>query len=157
MPFRLWCPLKVQWRTLQNCTHLQIWKETLLKNTYVQSRKFLLFSKYPTDPNKAYFSKFYGKVGVIFWFLFHLIWKNYVLYWDFDLKSWIGDFFTRFTRVKTPQNNFSSQNFSVENNYLFLNFMSLHENYKDLIFPWSFPSRDPAGQITCMCRSGKTT
>ena len=61
------------------------------------------------------FSKFYGKVGVIFWFLFHLIWKNYVLYWDFDLKSWIVDFFTRFTREKTPQNNFSSQNFSVEN------------------------------------------
>ena len=27
------------------------------------------------------------------------------------------DFFTRFTREKTPQNNFSSQNFSVENNY----------------------------------------
>ena len=26
------------------------------------------------------------------------------------------DFFTRFTREKTPQNNFSSQNFSVENN-----------------------------------------
>ena len=28
------------------------------------------------------------------------------------------DFFTRFTREKTPQNTFSSQNFSVENNYL---------------------------------------
>ena len=27
------------------------------------------------------------------------------------------DIFTRFTRVKTPQNNFSDQNFSVENNY----------------------------------------
>ena len=27
------------------------------------------------------------------------------------------DFFTRFTREKTPQDNFSSQNFSVENNY----------------------------------------
>ena len=63
------------------------------------------------------FSKFYGKVGVIFWFLFHLISKNYVLYWDFDFKSWIVDFFTSFTQEKTPQNNFSSQNFSVENNY----------------------------------------
>ena len=60
------------------------------------------------------FSKFYGNVGVIFLFLFHLIWKNY---WEFDLKSWIVDFFTRFTRKKTTQNNFSSQNFSVENNY----------------------------------------
>ena len=29
------------------------------------------------------------------------------------------DFFTCFTREKTPQNNFSSQNFSVENNYFF--------------------------------------
>ena len=55
-------------------------------------------------------------LGVISWFLFHPIWKNYVLYWDFDLKSWIVDFFTRFTREKTAQNNFSSQNFSVENN-----------------------------------------
>ena len=64
------------------------------------------------------FSKFYGKVGVIFWFLFHLIWKNYVLYWGFDLKSWIVNFSTRFTQEKTPQNKFSSQNFSVENNYL---------------------------------------
>ena len=73
----------------------------------------------------AIFSKFYGKVGVISWFLFHLIWKNYILYWDFDLKSWIVDFFTRFTREKTPQNNFSSQNFSVENNYLYL-FCDLH-------------------------------
>ena len=64
-------------------------------------------------------TKFYGKVGVISWFLFHLIWKNYILYWDFDLKSWIVDFLTRFTQEKIPQNNFSSQNFSVENNYSF--------------------------------------
>ena len=28
------------------------------------------------------------------------------------------DFFTRFTREISPQNNFSRQNFSVENNYL---------------------------------------
>ena len=73
-----------------------------------------VIGKTPGDP----FSKFYGKVGVISWILFHLIWKNYILYWDFDLKSWIVDFFTHFTWEKTPQNNFSSQNFSVENNYL---------------------------------------
>ena len=72
------------------------------------------------------FSKFYGKVGVIFWFLFHLIWKNYVLYWDFDLKSWIVDFFTRFTQEKTPQNKFSSQNIKVKNNYFF--FSAWNEN-----------------------------
>ena len=29
------------------------------------------------------------------------------------------DFFTRFTREKTPQHNFSSQNFSIENNYFY--------------------------------------
>ena len=29
----------------------------------------------------------------------------------------ILSFFTRFTREKRPQNNFSQQNFSVENNY----------------------------------------
>ena len=66
-----------------------------------------------------YFSKFYGKVGVLSWLLFNFIWKNYVLNWDFDSKSWIVDFFTRFTREKTPQNNFSHQNFSVENNYFY--------------------------------------
>ena len=54
-----------------------------------------------------YISKFYGKVDVLLWLLFHLIWKNYVLNWDFDSKSWIVDFFTRFTLEKTPQNNFS--------------------------------------------------
>ena len=33
-------------------------------------------------------------------------------------RNWgIVDFFTRFTQEKTPQNNFSSQNFSVENKY----------------------------------------
>ena len=53
-------------------------------------------------------------------FLIHLIWNNNILYWDFDLKSWIVDFFTHFTWEKTPQNNFSSQNFSVENNYFII-------------------------------------
>ena len=52
--------------------------------------------------------------------LFHLIWKNYLLYWDFDLKIWIMDFFTRFTCEKPPQNNFSRQNCGVENSYLFI-------------------------------------
>ena len=61
------------------------------------------------------FSKFYGKIGVIFWLIFHLIWKNYDIYKDFDLKSWIVAFFTCFTHGKRPQNNFSNQNFSVEN------------------------------------------
>ena len=71
------------------------------------------------------FSKFYGKIGVISWLLFHLIWKNYVLYWDIDSKSWIVDFFTRFTHEKTPQNNFS-RHFSVENNYVFLKNILTH-------------------------------
>ena len=39
------------------------------------------------------------------------------IYWDFDWKSWIVDFFTRFTHEKTPQNNFSLQNFIVEKYY----------------------------------------
>ena len=69
-----------------------------------------------------FFPKFYGKVGVISWLLFHLIWKNYVLNWDFDSKSWIVDFFSHFTHEKTPQNHFSSQNVSVENNFLHWHF-----------------------------------
>ena len=42
----------------------------------------------------------------IYWLLFHLIWKNYIQYWDFGSKSWIVDF-SRFIREKRPQNNFS--------------------------------------------------
>ena len=58
---------------------------------------------------RTHFSpKFYGKVGVISWFLFHLIWKNYVLQ---ILRFWLeklncGYFFTRFTHEKIPQNKF---------------------------------------------------
>ena len=63
------------------------------------------------------FSKFYGKIGVISWWHFRFIWKNYVLYWDFDLKSWIVDFLTHFTHEKTQQNNFSR----IENNYFIQN------------------------------------
>ena len=70
--------------------------------------------RYLSAENSYIFPIFYGKVGVISCLLFHLIWKNYVLNWDFDSKSWIVDFFTRFTHEKTPQNNFSHQNFSVE-------------------------------------------
>ena len=82
------------------------------------SRVGLTKNRYKTSFFSS-FSKFYGKVGVIFWFLFHLIWKIYVLYWDFDLTSWIVDFLTRFICEKTPQNIFSSQNFSVENKYFY--------------------------------------
>ena len=62
------------------------------------------------------FFKWDGNVTKISHLLFHVIWKNYILYWDLDKKSWIVNFFTR---EKTPQNNFSSQNFSVENNYFY--------------------------------------
>ena len=94
---------------MKNKTILYIFR----KKSYILKKSILPFFR----KNVLKGSKFFGKVGVISCFLFHLIWKNYVLYWDFDTKSWIVDFFTRFTREKTPQNNFSSQNFSVENNY----------------------------------------
>ena len=38
-------------------------------------------------------NKFYGKVShILSWLLFHLIWKNYVLYWYFNSKSGIAAF-----------------------------------------------------------------
>ena len=77
------------------------------------------------EKDSRYFSKFYGKVGVISWLLFHLIWKNYVLYWDFDSKCWIVAFSTRFTHDKRPYNNFYRQNYSVENNYFSPTYISL--------------------------------
>ena len=70
------------------------------------------------------FSKFYAKVGAISWLLFHLIWKNYVLNWDFVMKSWIVDFFTPFIQKKHRKNNFSWQTFSIDNNYFFFALLS---------------------------------
>ena len=45
---------------------------------------------------------FFWENNLIFQVLwkFHLIWMNYVLYWDFDLKSWIHSW---------KKNNFSSE------------------------------------------------
>ena len=88
-----------------------------LQSTYIKRIKLLENNFYITyiTPTKT-FPKFYGKVGVISWLLFHLIWKNYILDWDFDSNSRIVDFFTR---ENTPQNNFFRQNISVENNYFF--------------------------------------
>ena len=50
------------------------------------------------------------------------------------------DFFTRFTHEKTPQNNFSSQNFSVENNYFF--FFCQIQIYFEFQKPSHLPARD---------------
>ena len=40
------------------------------------------------------------------------------------------DFFTFFTCEKTPQNNFSSQNFSVENNYFLFSKLALTFSFR---------------------------
>ena len=48
---------------------------------------FFIFIIVLAKTKNSYFSKFYGRVGVISWLLFHLIWKNYVLYWDLDTKQ----------------------------------------------------------------------
>ena len=51
--------------------------------------------------------------------LFFLHEKNYVLYWNFDEKSWFAHFFTHFTCEKILQIHFSLQNFSVVNNFTY--------------------------------------
>ena len=87
------------------------------------------------EPSRYLFSP--NSMGV-FWLLFHLIWKNYIIYWDFDSKSWIVDFFTRFTHEKTPQNTFSHQNFSVENNYCLPNTIQFKSNTNTSLFTTYF-------------------
>ena len=54
------------------------------------------------------FSKFYGKVGIIVsWLLFHLIWKNYILFRDLNCRF--------FSLISLTKNNFSCcQNFIAE-------------------------------------------
>ena len=104
---------------------------------------FSLVSFVKKDHRTTFFSKFYGKVGVISWLHFHLIWKTYLLYWDFDLKSWIMDFFTH-SRKNTSFNNFSGQNFSVENNFsntvrdIFLVFPNFSTFRRKLFSSYSF-------------------
>ena len=53
-------------------------------------------------------------LGFISW-LFFISFEKITFYTEILTRK--VDFFTRFTREKTPQNNFSHQNFSVENNY----------------------------------------
>ena len=53
-------------------------------------------------------------------YFFQILWKsrlNILVSFPSHLKKLR---FTRFTREKTPQNNFSHQNFSVENNYFLM-------------------------------------
>ena len=55
------------------------------------------------------------------------------------------DFFTRFTLEKTPQNNFSSKNFSVENNYLIiLNHFLISQKY---FIPTAIPGDEVADNV----------
>ena len=64
------------------------------------------------EPNesclKFFFSKFYGKLGIISCLLFHLIWKHYILYWDFDSKSLNCGFFHSFHYWKKTTKQFFS-------------------------------------------------
>ena len=53
-------------------------------------------------------SKLYGKVGVISWLCFHLVLENYILYWDFDWKSWIVDYFFHYVSHERFGWNFTS-------------------------------------------------
>ena len=47
---------------------------------------------------------------LISWLLvFHLIWKHYILTLDFDMKSWIFDFSTHFTKKTTTKQIFLSK------------------------------------------------
>ena len=52
----------------------------------------------------SFFSQIlWKKVSYLSYFSISLIWKNYILNWDFEEKSWIVDYFPH---EKTPQNNF---------------------------------------------------
>ena len=67
-----------------------------LQNT-VSPFEGLLFIPKKT-PIKISFSKFYEKAGVMFMLLFHLIWKNYILYTEIlTRKVVLGCFFTNET------------------------------------------------------------
>ena len=71
--------------------------------------------------NFYYFSRLYGKVGVLIisWLDLSFNWKKkYNLNWDLNSKSWIKDFFHSFHSLKnTTRQLFSSKYFRVENYY----------------------------------------
>ena len=90
------------WKWLQICMHRILYK-------YVCTKSLVSMYYFPNSMEKlasylSYFSISFEKI-------------TFYMYWNLDSKSWIVDFFTRFTIEKTLQNNINRQNFSVKNNY----------------------------------------
>ena len=98
----------------------EIWKfskVTLLKTTKVLYLQMFI-AKYNTFLNNMIFPNSMEN-WVLYLRYFSISFEKITFYTEIlTWKSWIVDFFTRFSREKTPQNNFSHQNFSVENSYL---------------------------------------
>ena len=65
-------------------------------------------------------SKFYGKVGVISWLLFHRFWEKNLCSLT-EISTWKVKMliFSLMIRKTPPQNNISCKNISVGNNYIF--------------------------------------
>ena len=81
----------------------------------------LLFGgAYDLSYHQSYFSKFYGKFGVISWLLFPTSFeKNYILQtltWKLELWSFSTCF--TFTHEKRQEKNFYHKNFMAENNHV---------------------------------------
>ena len=73
--FGIWVQIVFQNKVGMLCVIYRVWSS---KNLYTGFQMKTFCS-----------SKFYGKVGVISRLLFDLFLKNYILYWDFELKFWI--------------------------------------------------------------------
>ena len=74
--------------------------EVFFLNGFFYSKNCIIWNteKYPA--NKLFFQILWkSRCHILITFPSHL--KNYVLYWNFDSKSWIVSFFTRFTHEKT--------------------------------------------------------
>ena len=77
-------------------------------------------ASYDLSYHQSYFSKFYGKFGVISWLLFPTSFeKNYILQtltWKLELWSFSTCF--TFTHEKRQEKNFYHKNFMAENNHV---------------------------------------
>ena len=113
---------KLIWSSDWHLNWRPIWRLNYcnIKNLYWECRKtqaksIILFCMH----EKNYFPNSMEKwVSYLGYFSISFEKITFYTYWDFDLKSWIVYFFTRFTHENRIEINFSGQHFGIDNSYI---------------------------------------
>ena len=81
-------PLLRKFTYINHATFMDFWWELRGRLLLYKWKIHSFANNYWWILRKMYFSKFYGKVGIISWLLFHLIWKKLrskLKVWDFEI------------------------------------------------------------------------